>query len=107
MFTLREASEAGYADCCQRVMIVGQLGQVVTTLQKVTEPVVAIGKADTSAPAVRVTVQNWSQAEVVDARLKQLSAISHLRLLENHHDRIQPREFASEMIRKIDYFSVR
>jgi hypothetical protein len=25
--------------------------------------------------------------------------------LENHHDRIQPDEFASEMIRKIDYFS--
>jgi hypothetical protein len=32
-------------------MIVAQLGQGVTTLPKSLEPVVAIGKVDTSAPA--------------------------------------------------------
>ena len=76
MFTLVEASEAGCADGCQRAMIVAQLGQVVTTLPKATEPVVAIGKMDTSAPAVRVTVTELvSGKETVDARLKQLWAM--------------------------------
>jgi hypothetical protein len=75
MFTLIDASEAGCADACQRAMIVAQLGQGVTTLPKATEPVVAIGKVDTSAPAVRVTVTEMvSGKEAVDARLKQLSA---------------------------------
>ena len=75
MFTLVEASEAGCADGCQRAMIVAQLGQAVTTLPKAMEPVVAIGKVDTSAPSVRVTVTELvSSKEAVDARLKQLSA---------------------------------
>jgi hypothetical protein len=74
MFTLIDASEAGCADGCQRAMIVAQLGQGVTTLPKATEPVVAIGTIDTSAPAVRVTVTELvSGKEAVDARLKQLS----------------------------------
>ena len=75
MFTLVEASEPGCADGCQRAIIVAQVGQLVTTLPKATEPVVAIGKVDTSAPAVRVTVTELvSGKEAVDARLKQLSA---------------------------------
>jgi hypothetical protein len=75
MFTLIDASEAGCADGCQRAMIIAQLGQGVTTLPKATEPVVAIGKVETSAPAVRVTVTELvSGKEAVDARLKQLSA---------------------------------
>lgn len=75
MFTLVEASEAGCADGCQRAMIVARLGQVVTTLPKATEPVVAIGKVGTPRPAVRVTVTELvSGKEAVDARLKQLSA---------------------------------
>ena len=75
MFTLVDASEAGCADGCQRAMIVAQLGQGVTTLPKVMEPVVAIGKVDTSSPAVLVTVTELvSSKEAVDARLKQLSA---------------------------------
>jgi hypothetical protein len=75
MFTLVDTSEAGCADACQRAMIVAQLGQGVTTLPKVMEPVIAIGKVDTSAPAVRVTVTELvSSKEAMDARLKQLSA---------------------------------
>ena len=75
MFTLVDASEAGCADGCQRAMIVGQLGQGVTTLPKVMEPVIAIGKVETSSPAVLVTVTELvSSKEAVDARLKQLSA---------------------------------
>lgn len=75
MFTLIDVSEAGCADGCQRAMIVAQLDQRLTTLPKATEPVVAIGKVDTSAPAVRVTVTELvSGKEAVDARLKQLSA---------------------------------
>jgi len=75
MFTLIDVSEAGCADGCQRAMIVAQLGQGVRTLPKAMEPVVAIGKADTSAPSVRVTVTELvSGKEAVDARLKQLSA---------------------------------
>ena len=75
MFTLIDASEAACADGCQRAMIVAQLGQGVTTLPKATEPVVAIGKVDTSARSVRVTVTELvSGKEAVDARLKQLSA---------------------------------
>jgi hypothetical protein len=74
MFTLIDTSEAGCADGCQRAMIVAQLGQGVTTLPKATEPVVAIGKVDASAPSVRVTVTELvSGKEAVDARLKQLS----------------------------------
>ena len=75
MFTLIDASEAGCADGCQRAMIVAQLGQGVTMLPKAAERVVAIGKVDTSAPAVRVTVTELVFGkEAVDARLKQLSA---------------------------------
>jgi hypothetical protein len=75
MFTLIDVSEAGCADGCQRAMIVAQLGQGVITLPKAMEPVVAIGKVDTSAPSVRVTVTELvSGKEAVDARLKQLSA---------------------------------
>jgi hypothetical protein len=75
MFTLIDVSEAGCADGCQRAMIVAQLGQGVATLPKAMEPVVAIGKVDTSAPSVRVTVTELvSGKEAVDARLKQLSA---------------------------------
>ena len=75
MFTLVDASEAGCADACQRAMIVAQLGQGVTTLPKVMEPVVAIGKVDTSFRAVLLTVTELvSSKEAVDARLKQLSA---------------------------------
>ena len=75
MFTLVDASEAGCADGCQRAMIVAQLGQGVTTLPKVMEPVVAIGKVDTSFRAVLLTVTELvSSKEAVDARLKQLSA---------------------------------
>ncbi len=74
MFTLIDTSEAGCADGCQRAMIVAQLGQGVPTLPKATEPVVAIGKVDASAPSVRVTVTELvSGKEAVDARLKQLS----------------------------------
>jgi hypothetical protein len=74
MFTLIDASEAGCADGCLQAMIVAQLGQGVTTLPKAAEPVVAIGKVDTSAPAVRVTVTELvSGKESVDARLKELS----------------------------------
>jgi hypothetical protein len=74
MFTLIDTSEAGCADGCQRAMIVAQLDQALTTLPKATEPVVAIGKVDTSAPSVRVTVTELvSGKEAVDARLKQLS----------------------------------
>jgi hypothetical protein len=75
MFTLIDTSEVGCADSCQRAMIVAQLGQGVTTLPKATEPVVAIGEVDASAPAVRVSVTELiSGKEAVDARLKQLSA---------------------------------
>jgi hypothetical protein len=75
MFTLIDVSEAGCADGCQRAMIVAQLGQGVTTLPKAMEPVVAIGKVDTFAPSVRVTVTELvSGKEAVDARLKHLSA---------------------------------
>lgn len=75
MFTLVDASEAGCADACKRAMIVAQLGQGVTTLPKAMEPVIAIGKVDTSSPAVLVTVSELvSSKEAVDARLKQLSA---------------------------------
>ena len=75
MFTLIDASEADCANGCQPAMIVAQLGQGVTTLPKATEPVMAIGKADTSAPAVRVTVTELvSGKEAEDARWKQLSA---------------------------------
>jgi hypothetical protein len=75
MFTLVKASEAGCADGCQRAMIVAQLGQGVTTLPKVMEPVIAIGKVETSSPAVLVTVTELvSSKEAVDAWLKQLSA---------------------------------
>jgi len=77
MFTLVDASEANCADGCQRAMIVAQLGlgQGVTRLPKAMEPAVAIGKVDTSAPAVRVTVTELiSGKEAVDAHLKQLSA---------------------------------
>ena len=74
MFTLIDASEAACADGCQRSMVVAQLGQGLTALPKAAEPVVAIGKVDTSAPAVRVTVTELvSGKEAVDARLKQLS----------------------------------
>ena len=74
MFTLVDASEAGCADACQRAMIVAQLGQGLTTLPKTTEPVIAIGKVDTSSPAVLVTVTELvSSKEAVDARLKQLT----------------------------------
>ena len=76
MFTLVEASRAGCADGCQRAMIVAQVGQLVTTLPKATEPVVAIGKVDTSAPAVRVTVTELvSGKEAVDARLRALGHV--------------------------------
>jgi hypothetical protein len=75
MFTLIDASEAACADGCQRSMVVAQLGQGLTALPKAAEPVVVIGKVDTSAPAVRVTVTELvSGQEAVDARLKQLSA---------------------------------
>jgi hypothetical protein len=75
MFTLVDASEADCADGCQRAMIVAQLDQGVTTLPKVMEPVIAIGKVETSSPAVLVTVTELvSSKEAVDARLKQLSA---------------------------------
>ena len=75
MFTLVDASEAGCADGCQRAMIVAQLDQGVTTLPKVMEPVIAIGKVETSSPTVLVTVTELvSSKEAVDARLKQLSA---------------------------------
>jgi F0F1-type ATP synthase membrane subunit c/vacuolar-type H+-ATPase subunit K len=75
MFTLVDPSEADCADGCQRAMIVAQLGQGVTTLPKAMEPVVAIGKVDTSTPSVRVTVTELvSGKEAVDARLKHLSA---------------------------------
>ena len=75
MFTLVDASEAGCADGCQRAMIVAQLGQGVTTLPKVMEPVIAIGKVDTSFRAMLLTVTELvSSKEAVDARLKQLSA---------------------------------
>lgn len=75
MFTLIDASEAGCADACERAMIVVQLGQDVTTLPKATEPVIAIGKVDASAPVVRVTVTELiAGKEAVEARLKQLSA---------------------------------
>jgi hypothetical protein len=47
----------------------------VTTLPKATESVVAIGKVDTPAPAVRVTMTELlSGKEAVDARLKRLGA---------------------------------
>jgi hypothetical protein len=75
MFTLIDTSEVGCADGCQRAMIVAQLGQGVTTLPKATEPVVAIGEVDASAPSVWVSVTELiSGKEAVDARLKQLSA---------------------------------
>ena len=75
MFTLVDSSEAACADGCQRSMVVAQLGQGLTALPKATEPVIAIGTVDTSAPAVRVTVTELvSGKEAVDARLKQLSA---------------------------------
>jgi hypothetical protein len=75
MFTLVDASEAGCADGCQRAMIVSQLGQGVATLPKATERVIAIGKVDTSSPAVLVTVTELvSSKEAVDARLEQLAA---------------------------------
>jgi hypothetical protein len=75
MFTLVDPSEAGCVDGCFRAMIVAQLGQGVTTLPKVMEPVIAIGEVDASAPAVRVTVTELvSGKEAIDARLKQLSA---------------------------------
>jgi hypothetical protein len=75
MFTLIDASEAACADGCQRSMVVAQLGQGLTALPKAAEPVVAIGKVDTSAPAVRMTVTELvSGKKAVDARLKQLSA---------------------------------
>ncbi|MDX2081286.1 MAG: hypothetical protein SFU53_10920 [Terrimicrobiaceae bacterium] len=76
MFTLIDTSEAGCADACERAMIVAQLGQGVTAaLPKTTEPVIAIGKVDTSAPAVLVTVTELvAGKEAVEARLKQLSA---------------------------------
>ena len=75
MFTLIDSSEAGCADGCQRAMIVAELGQGLTALPKATEQVVAIGRVDTSAPSVRVTVTELvSGKEAVDARLKQLSA---------------------------------
>ena len=75
MFTLIDASEADCADGCKRAMIVAQLGQGVTTLLKAIESVVAIGKVDTPAPAVRVTMTELvSGKEAMDARLKQLSA---------------------------------
>jgi hypothetical protein len=75
MFTLIDASEAACADGCQRSMVVAQLGQSVTALPKAAEPVVAIGKVDTSATAVRVTVSEVvSGKEAVAARLEQLSA---------------------------------
>jgi hypothetical protein len=69
-----DASEAGCADACQRAMIVAQLGQGLTTLPKVMEPVIAIGKVDTSSPALLLTVTELvSSKEAVDACLKQLS----------------------------------
>jgi hypothetical protein len=75
MFTLVDSSEAACTDGCQRSMVVAQLGQGLTALPKATEPVIVIGTADTSAPAVRVTVTELvSGKEAVDARLKQLSA---------------------------------
>jgi hypothetical protein len=75
MFTLVDESEAGCADACQRAMIVAHLGQGVTALPKAMEPVIAIGKVDTSSPAVLVTVTELvSSQQAVDARLKQLSA---------------------------------
>ena len=75
MFTLIDSSEAGCADGCQRAMIVAELGQGPTALPKATEQVVAIGRVDTSAPSVRVTVTELvSGKEAVDALLKQLSA---------------------------------
>lgn len=74
MFILVDPSEAGCVDGCFRAMIVAQLGQGVTTLPKVMEPVIAIGQVDASAPAVRVTVTELlSGKEAIDARLKQLS----------------------------------
>jgi hypothetical protein len=75
MLTLIDTSEDGCADGCHRAIMLAQLGQGVTTLPKATEPVVAIGKVDTSAPPLRVTVTELvSGKEAVDARLKQLSA---------------------------------
>ena len=75
MLTLIDVSESGCADACQRAMIVAQLDQGVRTLPKAMEPVVAIGKVDTSSPAVLMTVTELvSGKEAVDARLKQLSA---------------------------------
>jgi hypothetical protein len=85
MFTLVDASEAGCADGCERARIVAQLGQGATTLPKVMEPVIAIGKVETSGPqtfpscwaslAVLVTVTELvSSKQAVDARLQQLSA---------------------------------
>jgi hypothetical protein len=75
MFTLVDPSEAGCADACERAMVVAQLGQGVTTLPKAMEPVIAIGKVETSSPAMLVTVTELvSSKEAVDARLKQLSA---------------------------------
>lgn len=74
MFTLIDASEASCADGCERAMIVARLGQGVAPLPKAAEPVIVIGKVDTSAPAVRVTVTELvSGKEAVAARLKQLS----------------------------------
>lgn len=74
MFTLIDASEAGCADGCQRAMIVAQLGQGVTALPKAMEPVIAIGKVDASAPAMRMTVTELVVGKkAVEARLKQLS----------------------------------
>ena len=75
MFTLVDASEAGCADGCQRADGRAATRRGLTALPKATEPVVAIGKVDTSAPAVLVTVTELiSGKEAVDAHLKQLSA---------------------------------
>jgi hypothetical protein len=56
MLTLIDASEAGCADDSHRAMIVAQLDQGMTALPKATEPVVAIGKVDTSAQSMNATV---------------------------------------------------
>jgi hypothetical protein len=86
MLTLNNASEADCAHGSQRPMIVAQLDQGVTALPKATEPVVAIGKVDTSAPSMSVTV-----TELVSGKEAWTHALSgsrpiklNLRLSEKH-----------------------
>jgi hypothetical protein len=86
MLTLNNASEAGCAHGSQRAMIVAQLDQGVTALPKATELVVAIGKVDTSAASMSVTVtelvsgkEGWTHALSNSRPIK-----LNLRLSEKH-----------------------